>query len=179
MAINDTDYASTLAVTDVVNNNAYYTIAANKNVAVDNRGYNQGALYDLLNSLVTNFNALLVKLEADGVTSDYTPTYACTALASQGRGISANGMWQIDVVNALKELETNFNAVIALLDADDTVTLTTYVAVATAAGSGAVLDLDDTTAASAGISQEIIVSFLDDLVAKFNAILANLDIDAI
>ena len=178
MAINDTDYASTLAVTDVVNNSAYYTIAGNKNVAVDNRGYNQGALYDLLNSVVTNFNAMLVKVKADGAASTYS-TYACTALASQGRGISANGMWQADVVATLKELETNFNAVLALLDADTQVTKIAYVATATAAGTGAALDLDNTTAASGGISQEIIVSFLDDFVAKLNAILALLDTDAL
>lgn len=179
MAINDTDYESTLAITDVVNNGASFTIASNKNVAVDNTGMNQGALYDLLNTIVTNWNAMLTKLEADGANSDYTPTYACTALASQGHGISANGMHQADLVAALTELETNFNAVLALLDADTQVTLTTYTAVALAAGSGNTLNLDDTVVGSKGMSQGAIVSFLDDFVAKFNAILGNLDIDAV
>jgi len=178
MAINDTDYASTLAITDVVNNNAAFTIAANKNVAVDNRGYNLGALYDLLNTIVTNWNLLLVKVKADGANSTYSGS-ACTTLALQGHGITPHGMHQKDLIDCLAALETNFNAVLALLDADTQVTLTTYTAVATAAGSGAVLNLNDTVPGSKGISQDHIVSFLDDFVAKFNAVLANLDIDAL
>lgn len=63
--VGDTDYSSTLAITDVVNAGSYFTIASNKNVAVDNTGFNQGALYDLLNTIVTNFNALNAKLDAD------------------------------------------------------------------------------------------------------------------
>jgi hypothetical protein len=66
-----------------------------------------------------------------------------------------------------------------LLDADTQVTLTTYTSVANAAGTGAALDLDDTVVGSKGLSQDAIVSFLDDLVAKFNAVLGNLDIDAV
>lgn len=173
MAINDTDYASTLGITDVVNN------GVDVNTSLNNAGMSQGALYTLLNTIVTNWNALLVKLEADGVNSDYTPTYACTALASQGYGLSAKGMHQKDLVACLTELETNFNAVLALLDADTQVTLTTYTAIALAAGSGKTLDLDDTVVGSKGMSQKAIVSFLDDFVAKFNAVLANLDIDAL
>jgi len=173
MAIGDTDYASTLAVTDVVNSGTKAVATA-----VDNTGMSQGALYTLLNSIVTNFNAMLVKVKADGAASTYS-TYACKALASQGKGISANGMYQADLIATLTELETNFNAVLALLDADTQVTLDTYTAVATAAGSGAALNLNDTVVGSKGLSQDAIVSFLDDLVAKFNAVLANLDIDAL
>lgn len=173
MAIGDTDYASTLAVTDVVNSGTKAVATA-----VDNTGMSQGALYTLLNSIVTNFNAMLVKVKADGAASTYS-TYACKALASQGKGISANGMYQDDLIATLTELETNFNAVLALLDADTQVTLDTYTAVATAAGSGAALNLNDTVVGSKGLSQDAIVSFLDDLVAKFNAVLANLDIDAL
>lgn len=173
MAIGDTDYASTLAVTDVVNSGTKAVATA-----VDNTGMSQGALYTLLNSIVTNFNAMLVKVKADGAASTYS-TCACKALASQGKGISANGMYQVDLIATLTELETNFNAVLALLDADAQVTLKTYTAVATAAGSGAALNLNDTVVGSKGLSQDAIVSFLDDLVAKFNAVLANLDIDAL
>ncbi len=171
MAIGDTDYASTLAVTDVVNSGTNVVATA-----VDNTGMSQGALYTLLNSIITNFNAMLVKVKADGANSTYS-TYACTTMAS--RKLSALGMHQADLVAALTELETNFNAVLALLDADTQVTLTTYTAVATAAGSGAALNLNDTVVGSKGLSQDYIVTFLDDLVAKFNAVLANLDIDAL
>ena len=72
MAIGDTDYLSTLSITDVVNNGVAYTIDANANLAVDNTGYNQGALYTLLNEIVTNFNAMLVKVKADGAAGTYT-----------------------------------------------------------------------------------------------------------
>jgi hypothetical protein len=61
----DTDYNSTLALTDVINNGVDYTIAANANLAIDDRGYNLGALYTLYNNIVTNFNALNAKLDAD------------------------------------------------------------------------------------------------------------------
>ena len=63
--VTDTDYAATWGITDVVNSGAYFTIAADKNVAVDNRGFNQGALYDLLNSIVTTVAGLNAKLDAD------------------------------------------------------------------------------------------------------------------
>ncbi len=63
--VNDTDYEATLAITDVVNAGKAFDIASNKNIAVDNRGMNQGALYDLLNTIVTNVNALNAKLDAD------------------------------------------------------------------------------------------------------------------
>lgn len=178
MAIGDTDYLSTLSITDVVNNGVAYTIDANANLAVDNTGYNQGALYTLLNEIVTNFNAMLVKVKADGAAGTYT-SYACTALASQGHGISKNGMHQKDLINCLKELETNFNAAITAFDSDAQITLDNYVATATAAGTGAVLDLNNTVAGSYGIDQGKLVSFLDDLVAKINAVLGNLDIDAL
>jgi len=174
MAINDTDYAETLAVTDVVNASGVENVAT----AVKSNGMSQGALYTLLNSIITNWNAMLVKVKADGANSTYS-TYACTALASQGHGITAKGMHQKDLVAALIELETNFNAVLALLDADSQVTLTTYTAVALAAGTGATLNLNDTVVGSKGLSQGHIVAFLDDFVAKFNAVLGNLDIDAL
>ncbi len=66
MAIGDTDYLSLHAVTAVANSGTNYTIAANQNLALDNTGYQQGALYALLNDIVTNWNAAMTKLEADG-----------------------------------------------------------------------------------------------------------------
>jgi len=180
MAIGDTDYLSTLAISTVANSGTNFTIAANQNLALDNTGYNQGALYETLNDIVTNWNLAMTKLEADGAaTTTYTPDNAFTALASQGNGISKNGIHQSDLVAQLSEMETKFNAVLTLLDADTSVTLTTYIAVATAAGSGAVLNLDDTVVGSLGLSQKAIVFFLDDLADKINATLGNLDIDAI
>lgn len=172
MAINDTDYASLCAVTDVVNAGTKL-----EPTAVDNNGMSQGALYTLMNTIITNWNTLMAKLETDGANSSYTPEYLLTTMAS--RGLSATGMNQSDLVAALYQMETNFNAVVAALDADTQVTKTDYSTIAAAAGSGAALNLNDTVYGSKGLSQDIIVSFLDDLVAKINAVLANLDIDAL
>jgi len=61
----DADYNTTLALTDVINAGTNFTIAANQNLAIDNRGMQQGALYDFLSNVVTNFNALNAKLDAD------------------------------------------------------------------------------------------------------------------
>jgi hypothetical protein len=63
--VTDTDYATNCDMTDVVNAGVNFTIAANENLAVDNTGFQQGALYDLLNSAVTKFNTLTAQLDAD------------------------------------------------------------------------------------------------------------------
>jgi hypothetical protein len=173
MAINDTDYNSTLAVTDVVNSNTYAQATA-----VDNTGMSQGALYTLLNSIVTNWNLALVKVKADGANSTYSGS-AVTTLALQGHGLTANGMHQVDLINTLKELETAMNAVLALLDADTQVTKTDYVATVNALGTGAALNLDDTVAGSYGLNQDKLVAFLSDFVTKFNGLLTHLDTDAL
>lgn len=174
MAISATDYASTLAVTDYVNSGTYQE----QSTAIKNTGMTQGALYTTLNSLITNWNLALVKVKADGANSTYS-TYACTALASQGHGLSANGMHQKDLVATLKEMETNFNAVLALLDADTQVTKTDYASTVNALGTGSALNLNDTVAGSYGMSQDFLVSFIDDFVTKFNGLLAHLDTDAL
>jgi len=64
-SVTDDDYSSTLALTDVVNEGVNFTIADNENLAVDNRGVSVSALYDLYGNIVTNFNALTAKLDAD------------------------------------------------------------------------------------------------------------------
>lgn len=180
MALSDTDYVSGLALTDVCNAGVNYTIAANANLAVDNRGMNQGALYTLLNNVATNWNLLMAKLEADGAASTtYTPNNLLTTLASQGYGLTNKGMHQKDLINQLSEMESKFNAVVALLDADTGVTLTDYATVTSAVGTGAALNLNDTVIGSYGLDQAKLVSFLDDYIAKFNALLGNLDIDAL
>ena len=97
--LNDTDYESTLTITNTISG----------------MGVNQGLLADLLNTIVTNFAALTAKIEADesGVGG---ATYDLTAIASQGRGLSGNGMHQEDLHAQLYELETNWNALLTLID---------------------------------------------------------------
>lgn len=171
MALTDGNYVATVGITDIVNAGTAFTIAANQNLAVDNRGMQQGALYNLLNTIVTNFNTCMTKIEADGATTTtYTPDNAMTTLATQGHGLSAKGMHQKDLVATLTELETNFNAILALLDADGGVTKTTYTATYA-------VDLDDTVVGSKGIDQDKLVSFLEQWVDNWNLCLAAMDTD--
>lgn len=102
--------------------------------------------------------------------TDYASTYNLTALASQGNGITATGMWQKDLVACLTEIEANFNGILTHLDADSGVTDTDY-------NSTYAVDLDDTVVGSLGMSQNAIVSFLDSFVTNFNATLTKLDND--
>ena len=104
MAVTDTNYNALWAVTDVLNQNGVFDV----NTAVRDAGTLQGALYKLMNSIVTNFNGALAKLDADaGVTdTDYVTNAALSTLISQL--ITALGMHQRDLVPALQEIETNF-----------------------------------------------------------------------
>lgn len=173
MPVTDTNYNSTLALTDVVNNNAAFNATLGYSDAVDNRGMGQGALYTLLNNIVTNVNALNAKLDADGGVSDtnYASLHNLTALASQGYGLSVNGMHQKDLQAALAQIETNFNAILTKLDSDGGVTDTNYNALHA-------VDLNDTTSTGQkGLSQALIVAFLDSFVTQFNAALTKLDND--
>lgn len=102
---------------------------------------------------------------------DYAATYNLTALASQGNGLSAKGMYQGDLVNQVYELETNWNGILTKLDADGGVNLTTY-------NATYAVDLDDTVYGSKGMSQQAIVDLLDDFTTNFNACLTALDGDS-
>ena len=65
--------------------------------SIDPRGYYQKAIYDLLNSLLTNFNAVLTKLDADGGVADvnYNSLYAISDPSwgsTYGKKVTARGM---------------------------------------------------------------------------------------
>ena len=120
----------------------------------------------------------MTAVEADGATTTtYTPDNALTTLAS--RGIEKNGIHQSDLIACLTEIEDNLATILDLLDADGGVTLTTYNAVSLAAGNpgGAVLALGATVDGSKGIGQSDIVQFMENAIDKWNATLANMDID--
>lgn len=102
--------------------------------------------------------------------TNYAELHNLTALASQGYGLSKDGMYTQDIYNQLKELETNFNAILTKLDADGGVTLTTY-------NATYAIDLRD-KCSDRGIDQNDIVSLLDDFITKFNLCLTALDGDA-
>ena len=102
---------------------------------------------------------------------NYADLWDVTAMASQGNGLSALGMGQEDLVAELTEFNANWNGVMTKLDSDGGVTLTTYLATYA-------LALDPTTIGSLGLSQAIIVAFLDSYVAQFNLCMTALDGDS-
>lgn len=63
-SLTDSDYATTCDVTDTVN--------ATANYGIFNNGMAQGCVVKLLNTIITNFNALLAKLAADGTVNGTT-----------------------------------------------------------------------------------------------------------
>ena len=176
MALTGGVYVATYGVTDTINAGTYYTIAANENLAIDNRGYQQGALYTVLNDLITKWNLCMTAIEADGATTTtYTPAQALTTLAS--RGIEKNGVHVSDMIACLTEIATNLAAVVDLLDADGGVTLTTYNAVALAAGNPGAEQLALNASCTTAIGHDETVRFMEDAIDKWNAVLANCDID--
>jgi len=69
----DDNYESTLAITDIIN------ASGNPAKGLYNCGVRQGNLVDLLQTIVTNYNALLTKLDADPLgDSNYASTLAIT-----------------------------------------------------------------------------------------------------
>lgn len=162
MPVTDTNYNSTLAITDNVNN-----IAADP---IKNNGVFQGAVVTLLGTIRTKFNALLTKLDADaGVTdTNYNSLWALAAL--DANQISQGGLNQPALYTRLALIVTNFNAALTKLDNDGGVTDTNYNAL------GAVSL--NATVKGTGIGQKDLVQFLDSFISKFNATLVKLDADA-
>jgi hypothetical protein len=178
MALTGDAYVDTYAVTDTVNAGTSFTVAANQNLAIDNRGYSTGAIYTVLNDLITKWNLCMTAIEADGAnTTTYTPDNALTALISQGFGIEKHGWHQEDMINCLTEIATNLAAVVDLLDADGGVTLETYNAVALAAGTPTGVQLAFEATATQGVAHDEIVRFMENAIDKWNATMANCDAD--
>jgi len=174
----DGNYVDTHGITDTANAGTAFTIAANQNLAIDNRGYTTGAVYTVLNDLITQWNLCMTKIEADAATSTtYDPDQWLTTLANQGHGITKHGWYQEDMINCLTEIATNLAAVVDLLDADGGVTLGDYNAVALAAGTPTGVQLAFEVTATQGVAHDEIVRFMENALDKWNATMANCDID--
>ena len=161
MPVTDTDFNSTLAITDNVNN-----IAADP---ITNTGVYQGDVVTLLTTIRTQINALNAKLDADGGVTDtnYAETWNLAAL--DANQISQGGLNQPALYTRLALIVTNWAGILAKLDDDGGVTDTNYEELGT-------LSLGATVRGT-GISQGDIVSFLDSFITKFNATLTKLDAD--
>jgi len=85
--------------------------------------------------------------------------------------IFGSGVDQSDLVTFLADIATKHNATLALLDADTGVTATDYV-------SGQTITFPTTTIQAGGIySQGSVITYLQDVITKNNAVLAKLDAD--
>lgn len=140
------------------------------------QGVKQGDLVDLLVLIKTNWNAILTKLDADtGVAdTDYNALQALTMPAgistTETKGIRDQGQ----IVTFLDNFITKFNAVLAKLDLDGTVTDTNF---------ASLLALTDVVGAekdaihNAGMDQGAMVKMLDLIIAGIAALTAKLDLD--
>lgn len=87
--------------------------------------------------------------------------------------IFGNGIKQGDLVDLLSSIKTKFNAILTKLDGDSQVSDTDY-------SSTLALTLTDgivTTDPKAIRDQGVVVTYLDLVITKFNALLAKLDLD--
>ena len=169
MAVTDTDYNSTLALTDV-----FDAGVPQDSGGVDQNGVPQGNLVSAMGSYVTNFNLLNAKLDLDGgVTGvDYATLCNLSALGDAGYKITSNGLRQDLEATFLEAIETKFEVLTAKLDADGGVGDTTY-------GSLWNFNLDSTLISGNGIQdQGDVVDYLNTVYTAFNGVLVKLDADS-
>lgn len=140
-------------------------------------GLNVYDLVDLISLIKTNFNGVLAKLDLDAQVAD--TNYASTLSLSIPDGIQLTDakciLHQGLVITFLQSVVTNFNALLAKLDADATVTQTNYVALL--AMTDTVGDDKIDSLLDIGIKQSALVNFLDTFITKFNALNAKMDTD--
>lgn len=83
----------------------------------------QGAIVTFLNNAITQFNAVLVKLDADdlgGMDNNYVSTLGLTDVVGNSKvdGITNAGIYQGSVIKVLNDWITNYNLLLVKLDAD-------------------------------------------------------------
>lgn len=149
------------------------------------RGFWQHGLVKLLGTLVTNLNATLLKLDADGTVAD--TNYSASAITSPSIGtittqankeIKPNGMTDYDAVSVCLQLRTNLNTVLDKLAADAGVNGTTAYTALKFASTDFPIETGNAKVKLQGYDQDALVEFLDAYLAKFNALLLVLDADS-
>jgi hypothetical protein len=138
------------------------------------RGLNQDELLDLIALLRTNTLALTAALDADdGVASTtYTSTFTFDLPSRFADGYVRD---QGTLIETLETFTTKWNAMLAIADADATITDTNY-----AATCGIAVTLNVRASSSvldAGMYEGSLVKWLDTTIDQFNAALAKFDAD--
>lgn len=89
----------------------------------------QGQVVTFLDTFITNFNAVLAKLDLDGGVADtnYASLWALTDVVDGSRdGIKQIGLFQSSLVKLLDNIIANIAGLNAKIDLDGTVNLTNY-----------------------------------------------------
>ena len=168
MAVTDTDYSATYALTDVFDSSV-----AQDSGGVTQNGVPQGNLVTAMSNYVTNYNAMDAKLDLDGgVTGEnYAELCNLSAIGSAGYKITNNGLRQDLLYTFLAAIETQFEVLTAKLDADGGVTGENY-------GTLWNFDLDTTKINANGImDQGDVVDYMNTVYAALNGVLTKLDAD--
>lgn len=147
---------------------------------VKKSGYWWGGLYKFLYEFVTDYNAALVKLDADTGDTLWRNEFAITSVSigpTYGKDLSPLAMPQGKVIALLKEIRTDFNALMDAIADDDGVDGTTIFTALKFGTTTHVLDTYGARAKELGEFSDEIALFCDDLQDKFNDFLDALDAD--
>lgn len=162
-----------MGVTDT-NYSALYVLSY-ANPTVKGTGFGQRTHVKFLKDLVANFNLLLTKLDSDaGVTdTNYNSTLALTDSIDTlaGDQVKQNGAFQGGYGPIRNHFRTNFNLLLAKLDADAGVTDTNYNALYNIAA------VDSNQLSGMGINQGALFTRVDLFKTNFNSLLTKLDAD--
>lgn len=151
---------------------------------IQDRGYYDKGLYDLLYAIVTNFNAMVAKVEADASHTHahgFVASYAVTTPSigpTYGKVIRPNCLPQGKVNLLLYYLRTNFNAALTAFAADDQINGTTVFTNQKFATTEHIIDVANARIKQRGEFQDEVADFLDNFVDRFNQTLSLLDGDA-
>lgn len=144
----------------------------------------------LMTEFKTDFNAALTKIDNDGtvVATNFNSTWAISAtVLTRSAAIRKDGIFQGDLFTLLSNMatfsaacKTAMNGLLAKLDADPTVNLTTYASgFTTASATPSVASMSATGMGKAMVIDFLIAcsNFFTELKTDYNACLAQLDTD--
>ncbi len=149
--------------------------AVSLGATVKGTGMSQKDLVSFLDTFITNFNAVMAKLDLDGgvTDTDFASTLNFTDNVNNlaADPIKNNGVFQGAVVTLLNTIRTKFNALNAKLDADGGVADTDYAALWNLAA------IDVNQISQGGLNQPALYTRLNLIKTNFNAVLTKLDAD--
>ena len=148
---------------------------------INERGYYSKGIFDILNTIVTNFNAMLSKVDTDTGDTDFNGSYAVTDPSigtTFGKDIQPNALPQGKVNELLYNLRTNLNDALDAFAADDGIDGTTIYTAKKFAATANLVEASNARIKYLGEHQDAISSLLDAFIEQFNGVLLALDQDA-